>query len=215
MKKFSLALFAFCLLGACAAHTSAARRTLTPADMPFIAHSGPGAFNNVLAQNLPYEPFLKLRGLLETHFGKSLAYYKGWSPSGEAHVTVITPVEYWQVLRPYLTIEEINQIARKHHIQAAKITLLGMGCGQLEINGKTEETYFVIVRSPKLLKVRQAVYKEFIRRGGNAKDFDPAAFYPHVTVAYTLRDLHIQDGVKKDMPHSHAPELDPLLKQAF
>lgn len=215
MKKFSLAFFAFCLLGACAARTSAARRTLSPAGMPFIAHSGSGAFNNVLAQNIPYEPFLKLRGLLEEHFGRRLAYYKGWNPNGEAHVTVITPVEYWQVLRPYLTIEEINQIAQAQHIQSALVTLLGMGRGQLEINGKTEETYFVIVKSPELLKVRKAVYKEFICRGGNAEDFDPAAFYPHITVAYTLRDLHIQDGVKKDMAHSHAPELDELLKQAF
>lgn len=175
IKKLSLFLCALYLLGACAAHTPGFRRTITPANLPFIAHSGPGAFNNVLAQNLPYEPFLKLRGLLETHFGKKLAYYQGWNTNGEAHITVITPVEYWQVLRPYLSIEEINQIAQEQNIQSAPVTVLGMGRGRLEINGQTEETYFVIVASPQLLNVRKAVYKEFIRRGGQAKDFDPAA----------------------------------------
>lgn len=215
MKKIFLSLFTLYLLGACVAHPSSTRQTITPDTVPFIAHHGAGAFDNVLAQNLPYEPFQKLRKLLETHFGKQLAFYQGWNANGEAHITVITPVEYWQVLRPYLTIEEIDQIAQQHNIQTAKITLLGMGLGKKDINSKTEETYFVIVKSPELLKVRQAVYKEFVHRGGNPTDFNPAAFYPHITIAYTLRDLHIQDGIKKDMPHSHAPELDPLLKQIF
>lgn len=186
-----------------------------PKDMPFVSHTGPGAFDNVLAQNLPYENFKKLRQLLEKHFSRPLRIYQGWDKNGEAHITVITPVEYWQVLRPYLSIKEINQIAQNNHIQNQSVRLLGMGAGQLRINEKMEETYFVIVSAPELTNIRRAVAREFVRRGGRAEDFDPDEFYPHITVAYTLRDLHIQDGVKKDLAHSHRPDLDGLLRQAF
>lgn len=215
MKKLLLVCFSFLILCACTAARTSGFGRVNAAQTPFTAHMGPGAFDSVLAQNLPYENFKTLRGLLEKHFGRELDYYKGWNKNGEAHVTVITPVEYWQVLRPYLSMEEINQIASQNNIQASAPEILGMGAGRAEINGKMEETYFVIMRAPELVNVRRAVQKEFIRRGAEAKAFDPEDFYPHVTVAYTKRDLHIQDGVKKDMAHSHSPELEGLLRQAF
>lgn len=213
MKKILLLPFSILLLGACAANTPFLRPEA--AAVPFIGHEGPGAFENVLAQNLPYENFKMLRGLLEEYFGRKLNFYQGWNPQGEAHVTVITPVEYWQILRPYLTMQEINTIAVQNHIQASAPQVLGMGAGRAETDGQTEETYFVIMRAPELLKLRRAVQKEFVKRGGAAEAFDPEDFYPHVTVAFTKRDLHIQDGVIKDMAHSYSPQLDPLLQKAF
>lgn len=213
MQKILLFLLSATLLGACAAQQAFIRPDA--ASMPFISHTGPGAFDNVLAQNLPYENFKTLRAELNKHVGGELDFYKGWNPRGEAHVTVITPVEYWEALRPYMSMEEINQIARENHIQQHAPEILGMGTGRLDIDGTEEKTYFVIVAAPHLLQVRRAVCKEFVRRGGKAEDFIPEVFYPHVTVAYTKRDLHIQDGVIKDMPHSHTPELDPLLHKIF
>lgn len=214
MKKLLISLMFLVLLCACAGAPRAARQ-ISAQNMPFASHTGPGAFDGVLAQNLPYENFKKLRSLLERHFGRELNYYKGWNKNGEAHITVVTPVEYWQILRPYLSMDEINRIALKNKIQSAAPEILGMGAGRLEIDGKMEETYFVIMRAPGLVKVRRAVQKEFIKRGGAPGAFNPRDFYPHVTVAYTKRDLHIQDGVIKDMAHSHTPALDPLLRQAF
>ncbi len=110
MKKILLFILSATLLGACAA-----RQAFIGPDasrMPFVSHTGPGAFDNVLAQNLPYEKFKTLRAALNEYAGRELDFYKGWNPRGEAHVTVITPVEYHEALRPYISMEEINRIAR-------------------------------------------------------------------------------------------------------
>lgn len=189
------------------------QKIIDPSDMPFIPHSGPGAFDNALAQNTPYEPLKELRAAIEKQSGQSLGFFKGWAPEGEGHITVITPVEYWEVLRHFMTIEEVDAIALKNNIQKAKSKVLGIGEGRLVIDGKEEATYFIIVKSPALLNIRQAVYNEFVKRGGGKDDFAPKDFYPHITIGYTKRDLHIQDGVKKDMANSHNARLDGLLNQ--
>jgi Swiss Army Knife, 2H phosphoesterase domain len=173
--------------------------------MSFFPHIGEGRFGSALAMSVSYEPIVKIRGIVERSIGRSLDFYKGWNANGEAHVTTVTPVEYYDVLRPHLSMEEINGIAQKMNIQDADLEYLAVGHGG-NIKTKQGETFFVVVRSKKLLAIRDAIHKAFIAKGGRAADWDPNEFYPHVTIGYTgSRDLHISDGVQKDVKHSADP----------
>jgi 2'-5' RNA ligase len=133
---------------------------------------------------------------------KPLNYFKGWNPTGEAHVTTITPVEYFWILKNYVDMKKINQIANELKIQNSDLTVLGLGRGQTLIDGKIEETYFVIVHSENLLKIRRSIYQEYLKAGGNPANWNPENFYPHITIGFTKRDLHEKDGVLKDVEHS-------------
>ena len=175
------------------------KKNLDNKNLPFLSHTGNDRFDTSLAMNLYYAPVLSLRSQLERALGKKLDFYKAWNKNGEAHITVITPLEYYDVLKKYISIEEIEKIAIKNNIQQSDLEVLGLGRGEKELEGKLEETYFLIFRSDNLLKIRHEVYKEFLKNGGALKDFDPEDFFPHVTVGYTKRDLHITDGIYKDI----------------
>lgn len=170
--------------------------------MPFIGHSGTGQWDNSLAMNLPYGPAMNARQDISALLGLRLDYFKGWDPRGEAHITVITPVEYWDALRQKLSMAEIDAIALDCHIQASDVKLLGIGSGRAILNAKKEETFFIIVESKNLLRIRREIARRFIEKGGRPGLFDPETFYPHITLGFTLRDLHIQDGVIKDTAYS-------------
>lgn len=171
------------------------------ADLPFVAHSGPGRYDNALAMNVRYGPVVAVRGQLEKSLGRRLEYFKGWAPEGEAHVTVVTPVEYQDVLKAYLTMERIDAIAREERIQQASLEVRGLGAGRATLDGKLEETFFLIVASPELVRLRKRIGAAFVAAGGRAEDWDPEHFYPHITIGYTRRDLHEADGVLKDLAH--------------
>ncbi|HVJ65091.1 MAG TPA: hypothetical protein VM901_07545 [Bdellovibrionota bacterium] len=209
MNKVSLILFALC--SASSASTSpkvnitnhAAPPTqvllshpIDPKSMPFISHKGPGAFDNALALNIPYEPIKDIRSQLEQSLGGSLNYLKSWAPNGEAHVTTITPPEFANVLGKFLTMKEIEDIALKNQIQHADVVLLGLGAGKKMINGIYEETFFVIVDSLKLRHIRNQIWRLYVNKGGDPKAWDPSWFFPHITVGYTKQDLHEPDVIK-------------------
>lgn len=176
--------------------------------MPFIGHSGFGQWDSALAMNLPYGPAMNARLDIAALLGLKLDYFKGWNPRGEAHITVITPGEYWDVLRQKLTMAEINVIALDLGIQSSDVRLLGIGSGRAVLNGKTEETFFFISESKNLRRIRREIARRFEEKGGMQGLFDPEKFYPHITIGYTQQDLHIQDGVVKDMAHSRDGRLE-------
>lgn len=209
MKKTLLLLASLLLIAPC---SSLDVKIIDTSSMPFVPHLGPGAFDNALALNVPYHALKELRAKIEKQTGLTLEYYKGWAQEGEAHVTVITPVEYWEVLRPYISIDEINNIATTHKIQETSLLILGIGRGKSVFKGKEEQTFFIIAASSRLKVLRQAVWKEFVKKGGNPEAFNPNDFYPHITIGYTLRDLHIQDGVYKDVVHTYDSTLSKLIK---
>ncbi len=159
---------------------------------PFVPHHKPGQFGSYLTMTVNYTPvktlFEQLPGLLKNR--------------GEAHVTVITPVEFYQVLRSKVTIAQINQIALQQQIQASTFTAVCLGRGQKKSKdkGKTkvESTYFVVINSDDLLNIRRKVHALFVKQGGQAEAFEPNHFYPHITVGFSSKDLHKSDGVIKD-----------------
>ncbi|MEK2688781.1 hypothetical protein [Bdellovibrio sp. GT3] len=162
----------------------------TPAS--FIPHTGDGPFKNYLAFNLShdgYKPILEqLEGLLKTTL----------KSRGESHITVVTPVEFDKVLSRRLKMQDIHALAESMQLQKSPYHPLCLGQGRMNLNGKEESTYFVVVESEALFKIRKAIEELYIRKGGKSGEFKAELFFPHVTLGYTERDLHYEDGVIKD-----------------
>ncbi|WP_413587584.1 2'-5' RNA ligase family protein [Bdellovibrio sp. HCB274] len=158
----------------------------------FIPHAGSGTFKNYLAMNLPYEGYQPILQQLESRLQKSL------KNRGEAHITVITPVEFDKVLSRHLKMQDIHDVAHKMQIQQSPYRPLCLGQGQLKSEGKEENTYFVVVESEALFQIRKVIEELYIQKGGKSGEFKAELFFPHVTLGYTERDLHYEDGVTKD-----------------
>ncbi|MCM2280544.1 MAG: hypothetical protein NDI61_01710 [Bdellovibrionaceae bacterium] len=154
--------------------------------------------------NIRYAPVQGLKSRIETALDLTipLKIFTGWNPNGEAHVTTITPPEFDLVLKGFVAPERMNAIAREMRIQESDLEILGVGRGEATLDGKKEETYFLIVRSANLLKIRRAIHAEFVRNGGKASSWNPEHFFPHITIGFTKRDLHENDGVLKDVANS-------------
>lgn len=155
-------------------------------NLEFIKHVGEV---NYLSFNLNYGPF-------KEYFDRADKYtYSPLKNRGEAHITIITPPEYNDDLKNFVSINEINEIAEKMNIQQSNYKPLCMGKGSLVEAEKYLETYFIVVESEELLNIRKAIGKLYTDRGG--KKFDASHFYPHITLGFTDRDLHEADGVIK------------------
>jgi len=157
---------------------------------PFVKNDARTHFGTYLVRNIPFAPIYRLKQLLENSFNIRLL------DRGEAHITVITPPEY-EKLKAVIDIQEIHQMVQ-HTLQSTSFDPVCIGRGSAEIDGTSESTYFVVVGSSDLLKVRRSIAERFYERGGSRLAFDPEAYYPHITIGYTKRDLHAQDGVVKD-----------------
>jgi hypothetical protein len=175
-----VALVLFSVLAACA-HA-----------VPFEPHTGTQPMQSYLAMNLPYEHFQKSLQVVEQHERIHL------KNRGEAHITVVSPVEYDNVLKRYISIEEINAIALKYGMQQLPIQEICIGRGQKLLQGKPERTYFVVVSAPGLIKIRELIAAAYVAHGGQPQSFRPDVFFPHVTLGFTARDLHFEDGVIKN-----------------
>lgn len=162
------------------------------ADEAFIPHVGAGPYGSYLAMVIPFAPVKALYEQVQTASGQTLI------TRGEAHVTVVTPVEFDQQLKSHLTIEQINALAVEANIQATHFDVVCLGQGKLTNADAELFTYFVVVDSDGLRDLRRAIHAAFVAAGGDAMAFDPERFYPHVTVGYSVRDLHLEDGVVKD-----------------
>ena len=160
--------------------------------VPFLKHEEKGPFKSYLAMNLPYSEYSNIRESLEKKNGLKL------TNRGEAHITVITPPEYDKVLSKKVSIQEIHKLAEKMNIQNSSYKNVCVGKGSAKVEGKDENTYFVVIHSDRLFEIRKAIKDLYISRGGKAADFNAENFYPHVTLGYTKRDLHAEDGVIKD-----------------
>jgi 2'-5' RNA ligase len=158
----------------------------------FIPHEEKAPMKSYLAMNLDFDFFSRLRLSLESELKIKL------KNRGESHITVITPLEFDQVLSQKLSIQEINHLAEKMRIQKSAFDKICVGEASAVLYKQTEKTYFVVIESEQLLALREAVQKLFISKGGRAQDFNPKSFYPHVTLGYTLRDLHAEDGAIKN-----------------
>ena len=144
-----------------------------------------------LALDLPFAPFEKRRLEVETLKKIQLKH------RGEAHITVLTPPEF-KKMQDKLSMREIDALASKLELQKASFKPLCIGSGQVSSSGLKEATYYVVVESPELLHIREEIQRLYLSKGGRKDNFSPLPFYPHVTLGFTQRDLHLEDGVIKD-----------------
>ena len=156
----------------------------------FIPHAGPGPFDTYLAVTLPYEPARRVRHQAERLFSVELNH------RGEAHITVITPVEYQRVA-PTLDIAKIHDLVSAT-IQLSPFEILCLGRATATLESRLESTFFLVIRAPGLRQLRHRIKDEFVEAGGDPAAFDPDAYFPHVTLGFTSRDLHERDGAVKD-----------------
>ena len=162
------------------------------ADIPFISHSGDGYYSNYLAVNIPYSPMPSIVQQIERLTGDKLKV------RGEAHITVLTPVEFRQIDK-FITIEEIDEIALASQIQSRAFSVVCVGRGQKEFSGKLESTYFLVVNSTELFSIRQKISDLVHKRSGEGRLLSVDDYYPHITIGFTKKDLHANDGIVKDL----------------
>ena len=145
-----------------------------------------------LGENVNYKPVADLFAQLGQHVPGEALHNRG-----DAHITVITPPEYL-ILKPYLSPSQVDQIAQQGHIQQAKFQIICLGRGQaLDQYGQLMKTYFLVAKSPDLIRIRRKLFEQYVANGGMPSHFDPDHFTPHITVGFTDRDLFEQDGVYK------------------
>lgn len=166
------------------------------ARQPFKSYISNKPFGTYLQVTLDYAPFKPLYDALKRA-------YPQLQSRGEAHITVINPQEYDQVLsKAGVRMSEINEIAKRANIQAAKYTISCLGRSRLSLDkdkpNVKSDTYYLVLSSPALVKIRQEVNRLYLRKGGEPSLFSPEAFWPHITVGYTTRDVFLfPDGVFK------------------
>lgn len=163
----------------------------------FVQHRQP----YTLAIDLPNEPYEHLRLKLVQSLGIPLRRFEGWKRTGESHLTVITPPEF-EVLSRYLSEDEIDEIANSLELQQSDIVGLGLGTGQVTVQGEVQQTFFLIADSSKARQVRHAIHQAYVSKGGRASDWDPSWYFPHVTIGFTHADIHEHQGVLKSIKHS-------------
>jgi hypothetical protein len=100
---------------------------------------------------------------------------------GEAHLTVLTPPEYMRI-EPKTRKKILDEM--KEALASAEVKPVCIGRGQANLNGKDEFTYFVVVDAKAVRAIREKYHLQ--------------EFYPHITLGFTKRDLHVEDGVHKD-----------------
>jgi len=171
-----------------------------------------------------HSPVYYLQQTLDFHSVEALfGQLKGTVPElqtrKEAHITVINPQEYGDVLsKAGVTMDEIDEIARRHRIQQASFKVLCMGKAHVPVNGKPDTVFFLVVSAPALVKIRQDVQKLYLKKKGEPSLFQAEAFWPHITVGFTIRDVfllpddHVYKGtntcirpVKFTYPHKKQP----------
>jgi len=161
----------------------------------FVANMGPNPFQSWLQQTIDYTWLKPVFDQVQAIVKKPL------KNRGEAHITVVTPPEYDQVLKPAgVTMTDINKLAVKMWIQRAefKVKCLGRARTHLNYQGDMDEVYFVLVESEDLFKIREEIQKLYISKGGEPALFAARAFWPHITLGFTTRDMFMTDGVWKD-----------------
>lgn len=179
--------------------------------MPFITHTSSQPFGSYLAMNIHFSSvkavFNQLDSFLKKNDQQTLNKKKART---EAHITVITPPEFDFILKKYVTIDEINEVAQKFMIQNSKFDIVCLGEGFFQNKNMKMKTYYLVVFSEDLLKVRKKIQQLFINRGGERKAFDPERFHPHITIGYTHKDLHL--GPHKVKKNSETCKFDLILQ---
>lgn len=191
MRHIHLSLTFCFLVTSCATHSPRAFANFqySAADLQAEAPTSKIKSKSYLSLDVPFKVFDRLRTEVEETYHVKLKH------RGEAHITVITPPEI-KALKSKVSFEEIQEIASSLEMHKVPYKLVCIGKGTLK--GQSSSTFYVVVDSERLFQIRKAVEDVFTKRGGLKKDFNSDLFYPHITLGFTEKDLHFEDGVIKD-----------------
>lgn len=92
---------------------------------------------------------------------------------GESHITIITPPEFSILASAGITIDQVNKIALDAKIQSSKISVVCLGKEDVKIAGVQKIVYQILVQAPNLVKIREQIFKLYVKQGGNTALFDP------------------------------------------
>ncbi|KAJ1649880.1 hypothetical protein IWQ61_009167 [Dispira simplex] len=172
------------------------RALLNTSSIPFEAHHGPTPMDTWLQQTLNFTLLLPLLTQVQHAHGE----HQLLKNRGEAHITVVTPPEFDQILAPVgITAQHLETIAHDYRLQDSPLDVICVG-RQIAYDVTTSErmyAYNLLMCPSTWLEIRWAVWRAYVALGGEPSWFSPTLFFPHVTLGYTHRDLHIQDGVFK------------------
>lgn len=119
---------------------------------------------------------------------------------GEAHITLLTPDELG-VLKKVLPLSFIQDFFEKSRPEV-KLNIYCLGKGEALLKNKLEKTFFLVIHSKELVKLRQQLFQIAIKRGVQTElvkeKFIPDLYFPHITIGFTKEDLHYQQGVVKN-----------------
>lgn len=149
-------------------------------NQPLTTDKKPASIKSYISLDLEYPEYQQTLNRLDVFLGTKLIN------RAEAHITVITPPEFTK-LTAKASAETIHQ--EWEAWKTKTFTKVCLGEGSL----KELKTYYVVVEAPELL-----TFREYLKNKYAVDDFKPSVFYPHITLGFTEKDLHFEQGVIKD-----------------
>ncbi len=163
----------------------------------FLFASGSGPYGTYFTLDIPFLPIKSVNEQLKGF------HYKKLKNRGEAHITVLTPIEYhcyFAKSSPKVSMDDIENLIRKRASSKINYNVLALGSCAMKIDGKKEETFFIIVKSQELINLRKLIWELLDNK--MKSEFNPLKFHPHITIGFTKKDLHESNGVVKDSKNS-------------
>ncbi|KAG0759054.1 hypothetical protein G6F24_009353 [Rhizopus arrhizus] len=143
---------------------SVSRKILSTKKVPFVEHSAGNS--SWLGMAIDYQ-------YIKPIFNELNSTQVPLISRGESHITVISPPEFAVLSTANITIDEIDKIAIKNSIQSSKIKIVCLGKEDVVLKDERYVVYQIIVKSSDLVKIRQEIFKLYVKNGGNTALFDP------------------------------------------
>lgn len=153
-------------------------------NQPLATEKKPASVKSYVSLDLEYTEYQKTLNRLDAFLGTPLVN------RGEAHITVITPPEFSK-LTSKVSAEVIHQEWAEWKTKSFNKICLGEG--SLKEKNKVLKTYYVVVEASELL-----AFREYLKNKYAVDDFQASVFYPHITLGFTEKDLHFEQGVIKN-----------------
>lgn len=153
-------------------------------NQPLIDHKKPAVAKSYVSLDLEYPEYQQTLNKLDIFLGTKLVN------RGEAHITVLTPPEF-KAVTTNTSAEVIHQEWADWKTKTFKKVCLGEG--QIKENKKVLKTYYIVVESSDIL-----AFRKYLKNKYALKNFEAEVFYPHITLGFTEKDLHFEQGVIKN-----------------
>lgn len=196
---FLVILLSFAVANLSGCSTGQQKRTESSTPVTFKETS---AVKNYVSLDLAYPYYKMVFDKLETRLKTPL------KNRGEAHITLVTPPEF-KILATKISPKRIHELANQFMATNPPIQNMCVGHFEKKLTSQLEHVYYVVIEAPELVEFRKQLALE---SGLEKNAFDPELFFPHVTIGFTDRDMHYEDGAIKS-PQSCPDNLKAVLRE--